>query len=110
GARAWFSALLLLVWVVLTGALAWAYHRRRRRWTEARINVTQELVERMVGHRTRLIQQAGERQHDGEDETLSRYVEQSKGLDWLNVTGLALVPRGWLIAGMAAVAPGVVSG
>jgi len=94
----------------LTGGLAAAYHRRRRAWTTARIEVTQETIERMVGHRTRLAQQPRAAWHDGEDDSLARYVERSQGLDWMSTVCMALLPRGWLIAGIAALAPGFVRG
>jgi len=109
GARAWFAAGLLTMWVVLTFGLALIYHRCRRAWTGARLDATQELTERMVGHSTRLVQQSPERWHDGEDESMAEYVKKSRTLDRLNILCLALVPRGWLVAAIAAMVPAVVS-
>jgi ATP-binding cassette subfamily B protein len=54
GAGGGRQALLLLGWVGLTGLIGWRYVRRRRHWTAARLELTHDLVERMVGHRTRL--------------------------------------------------------
>lgn len=105
-----FLSVLLLLWMAFATALAVAYYRRRREWTTARIEVTQELVERMVGHRTRLVQQPPERWHEGEDDSVARYVEKSRRIDSLNTALLALLPRGWLVAGIAAMAPAFVSG
>src|SRR5439155_27323638 len=65
---------LLLGTVLAAGLLAVAYVRRRRRWTEERLGLTDDLVERMVGHRTRLAQQARGRWNAGEDEALEGYV------------------------------------
>ncbi|MGH9651445.1 MAG: hypothetical protein ACRD3I_13375, partial [Terriglobales bacterium] len=67
GAGGWLHALLLASWVAFTGLLGWQYFRRRRHWTETRLEMTHDLVERMVGHRTRLAQEDRERWHDGED-------------------------------------------
>jgi ATP-binding cassette, subfamily B, bacterial len=106
--EAWVAAVLLLSWMALTVGLAFFYHRSRSEWTNARLDVTHELTERIVGHRTRLVQQPREQWHDGEDESLARYVEKSRRLDWLNTACMAVLPRGWLIAGIAAMAPGVI--
>jgi ATP-binding cassette, subfamily B, bacterial len=104
------GALALLGWIGLTGGLAVAYHRRRQAWTSARIEVTQETIERMVGHRTRLAQQPRAAWHEGEDEPLARYTVRSRRLDRMSAVCLALLPRGWLIAGVAALAPDFVRG
>lgn len=55
------QALLLVGWVALAGLLGWGCYRRRRRWTERRLDLTHDLIEGMVGHRTRVVQQAPER-------------------------------------------------
>jgi ATP-binding cassette, subfamily B, bacterial len=109
GARAWYAAGLLILWIACTAGLAFVYHHHRRAWTSARLDVTQELTERMIGHRTRLAQQPPERWHGGEDESIAEYVKKSRTLDWLNTICLGLVPRGWLIVGVAAMAPALVS-
>jgi ATP-binding cassette, subfamily B, bacterial len=110
GAQAPWVAFLLLIWTTVAAVLVVLYHRRRREWTCARIDVTQDLVERMVGHRTRRVQQPRERWHEGEDESLAQYVEKSRRIDSLNIALLALLPRGWLLAGIAAMAPAFVAG
>lgn len=57
-----------------------------------RIELTTDIVERMVGHRTRLIQQTASGWHDGEDEPLLRYAEETATLDrW--TTRLNALPR-----------------
>src|SRR6185437_6948613 len=83
--------------------------RRRRAWTEARLGMTHDLVERMVGHRTRMAQQPRERWHDGEDEAAERYVHLSRAMDHA-AAALAALPRGFLVAGVAALAPAFVDG
>jgi ATP-binding cassette, subfamily B, bacterial len=101
--------LLLLGWVAVTLYLNWRYCRYRQYWTEARLGLTHGLVERMVGHRTRLAQEPRERWHDGEDQTLERYFALSKQMDGTAVVQ-ALVPSGWLILGLLGLAPTLVSG
>jgi ATP-binding cassette subfamily B protein len=100
---------VLATWVALTAAAGVVYTRRRRRWTQARVEMTHDLVERMVGHRTRLAQQAPERWHEGEDEAVERYVELSRDLDHASVW-LGASPRVFLVASVAALAPAFVAG
>ena len=93
------SRVLLVVWVAFTGALATIYLRRRSGWVDRRVGLTHDLIERMVGHRTRLAQQPREQWHDGEDETLERYVHASTRMDDAAVWLLGIVPRGWMVVG-----------
>lgn len=103
-------AVLLLVWLAFTAALAVIYLRRRSGWVQRRVGLTHDLIERMVGHRTRLAQQPRAQWHDGEDETLERYVHASAQMDGAAVWLLGLVPRGWMVAGLAALTPLFVQG
>ena len=106
GAGGWYHALLLLAWVGGAGLMGWRYYRSRQRWTTARLAMTHDLVERMVGHRTRLAQEAPEHWHDGEEQAIVHYLgrhERSTARD----IALALVPRGWPVLGMLGLAPGV---
>jgi ATP-binding cassette subfamily B protein len=109
GAGGSLSVAALVAWIALTLALGAAYVRRRRAWTEARVGMTHDLVERIVGHRTRLAQQPPDRWHDGEDEAAERYVVLSRAMDHAAVA-LAALPRGFLVAGFAALAPAFVAG
>src|SRR5262249_54769574 len=86
------------------------YHRARRRWAETRRTMTNDLVERMGGHRTRLAQEPREAWHDGEDQALAHYHGESAALDRRQATIVALLPRGWLVAGVLALTPAFVAG
>ncbi len=110
GIKSWPLAIALTVWTALTVALAAIYYRRRGQWTSTRLDLSQELIERMVGHRTRSVQQPPEQWHEGEDEGLAGYVEQSRRLDRVMVALMALLPRGWLVVGIAALTHGFLSG
>ena len=74
-------AVLLLIWCCLAALLAWRFLRRYQHWTTARMDMTQDLVETMVGHRTRLAQQPREKWHESEDRMLDRYIERSQSMD-----------------------------
>jgi ATP-binding cassette, subfamily B, bacterial len=101
---------LLLGWLIASGVAGWTYYRRNRHWTDVRLAMTHELVESMVGHRTRLAQLAPERWHDGEDEALERYLKASKVMDSSTVALTAMVPRGWLVLGLIGLAPSFIRG
>jgi len=88
---------LLPLWIGLTLFMAVRYFRRRQRWTAARLSMTNDLTERMVGHRTRLAQEARQKWHEGEDEELERYLELSESTDAAAALLTALAPRGWLV-------------
>lgn len=110
GAGGGQHALLLLGWLGLTLLQGWRFFGDRQRWTRTRLAMTHDLVEQMVGHRTRLAQQTREQWHDGEDQLLARYLALSRVMDRAIVRLRALVPRGWLLLGLAGLAPAFVSG
>ena len=103
-------SILLAVWCVLTGAVAWHFFRRYQSWTGGRLEMTGDLVESMVGNRTRLAQQDPTDWHGKEDAALARYLSSSAQTDRAGSWLVALVPRGWLIAGLCCLAPGAIAG
>lgn len=101
---------VLVAWL---GGTLWLGRRlvnSQRAWTDERLRLTDETIERMVGHRTRLAQEHPSRWHDSEDAVLWSYQHRSVAFDGVNAALLVLVPRGWLIASMIALAPAFVSG
>ena len=105
GAAAPFEVMLLVIWTGVALALAWTYLRRYRGWTGSRIDMTNDLVEKMVGHRTRLAQQPREEWRHGEDRALTRYLACSRAMDGSGAFLTAFLPRGWLVVSIAAIAP-----
>ncbi|WP_438026984.1 ATP-binding cassette domain-containing protein [Sorangium sp. So ce233] len=91
---------LLAAWVALAAVVGRRYLARYRAWTEARLRITDDLVERMSGHRTRLAQEVPERWHLGEDEALAGYHARSRALDAASVALLAIMPGGWTVVGL----------
>ncbi len=98
---------LLLLLVTLAGLfyLARRHHRSRRQWTERRVAMTDQLVERMLGHRTRLAQQPRQHWNEEEDEILQNYLGLSVTLDGTLQTLKILVPRSWFFAALVGLAP-----
>jgi ATP-binding cassette subfamily B protein len=101
---------LLVGWVLLSGVLIATYLGRCSWWTRTRLAMTDALVEHMVGHRTRLAQEPKEAWHESEDQSLESYVATSRSLDAFAPLFNALLPRGWLITGIAAIGPAFVVG
>ena len=104
-----FVVLVLVGWIGCVAFLSWRSYRRQSEWTRARVDMTHDLVERMVGHRTRVAQERPERWHDGEDAALERYARLSKAMDRVGVA-LSSLPKGWLVLGVAAIVPALLAG
>ncbi len=103
GAGGMAHVLVLCAFVASAGAAGVVLHRARDRVTEARLDLTRGLVERMLGHRTRLVQLPGERWSEDEDPELVRYSDLSRHMDrWTTMVGA--LPRSWFIAGLACLA------
>jgi ATP-binding cassette subfamily B protein len=103
-------AVLLVLWMAATSALATVYFARRREWVRTRVSLTHDLIERMLGHRTRIAQQVRERWHDGEDASVEDYVQSSVVMDRAGARLLAVVPRGWMLVGLCGMTPLFVGG
>lgn len=109
GASGALSAVALLLWTVVTVVLGAQYFRSRSRWTATRLAMTQGLVERMLGYRTRLVQEAPETMHEEEDKELDRYIALSRDVDARALRFSGLVTRGWTFVGICTLAPVVFS-
>ncbi|HTV22713.1 MAG TPA: ATP-binding cassette domain-containing protein, partial [Polyangiaceae bacterium] len=81
-----------------------------RRWTEGRFVLSRLFVERLQGHRTRLVQGDPSRWHDAEDARVDDYAAALARLDRGSVL-LGLLPgRGWLIIGFLGLVPALLAG
>jgi ATP-binding cassette subfamily B protein len=110
GAAGVWHAAALLVWLIVALWIGGRLASARAGWTERRIDLTEATVELMVGHRTRLVQCLPERWHRGEDDALWSYLAQSKRLDRWHSILLSCIPYGWLILGIAVLAPWFIAG
>ena len=100
GAGGSWHALLFVGWVAVVILLSVRLFRARTQWAEARLEVTNDLIEQMVGHRTRLVQQRPERWHEGEDRLLVQYLRTALRLNRIRPL-LDLAPRAWRLLGVA---------
>jgi len=107
GARAVLEGAVLAGVLVLLGLLARRYFEEKRLWTDHRLEMSHDLVEKMVGHRTRLAQERPERWHGREEEALASYGELSRRVDclysWIQALPRLFLPLGLL--GLAAAQP-----
>ena len=110
GAGGWFQVSLFVCWMAVALWLGWIALQRRNHWTQQRIAMTHDLVEKMVGHRTRLAQERRDRWHAREDPALERYLDSSRAMDRATASINALVPQGWIILGVLGLAPAFLSG
>jgi ATP-binding cassette subfamily B protein len=99
---------LLGGWTLLAVALSWNFFRKLRAWTITRLDMTHELIEVMVGHRTRLAQEPPQRSNGAEDSALQTYVQISGAMDWTAVTTTLGVSSGWVIVGLIGLVPAFV--
>ena len=110
GAAPWTHTILLVAWTAAFIVAAALHLRLRLDWTRVRLDLTHRLVERLVGHRSRMAQEARDAWHEPEDRELEDYARRSAELDrWLPRLQV-LVPRGWMILALAALLPSAVGG
>ena len=105
GAAGPLHVLILPLFLLPAFFLCRQQYRRRQQWAGQRLSLTHRLIEKMLGHRTRLAQQPPGEWHRGEDRELDSYLESSRAVDRSMARLLALLPRGWLLLGIAALAP-----
>ena len=103
-------AVSLVVWLVLGLVLMRHHARTRRAWADARVQMTDSLVERMVGHRTVLAQEAPGEWADERDLEVDGYLRRSQALDRTMSLLIAALSRGWLLVGLVALVPAFLTG
>jgi ATP-binding cassette subfamily B protein len=110
GAGGMFHVALLIGWILFIAVMTIAFHRRYDGWSSERLSLTGELVERMVGHRTRLVQEPRSSWHDDEDRRLESYVGSSLRLDRSLTWITAAIPRGWIVLALLGLSPSILNG
>jgi len=91
----WGRGLLLLLAVT-----SWQYSQANAVFTASHRATTADLVERMVGHRTRLAQEDPVHWHTEEDWVLAHYVQPQTREDQAG-NRLGLLARSWVVASLA---------
>lgn len=110
GAGSYLHLVLLAGWLAVTVSWSMRYIKRMRTWTLMRLDMTHQLVERMVGHRTSLAQEWPSRRDIQEDQSINAYAQFSRHMDRAIVPVVAGIPTGWMLIGVLGLAPAFVSG
>ena len=97
--------LLLFGWSVIIVVSSVVLGNRSRRWVDLRVAMTNSLVERMIGHRTRMAQESAVGRHRAEDDELVIYLATSRNMDQMATVLRAVPARGWLVAGFLTLIP-----
>ena len=100
----------LAAWCLVGVGFSVHYLRCQRRWTHARLALTDTLVEGMVGHRTRAVQEPREHWNGREDEALADYYPVCRTRDRAALLLKTVLPRGGFLVGMGALAPAFAAG
>lgn len=96
--------LTLFGWIGVAAVTIGVYAVRRERWTGQRIQLSERLLEAMVGHRTRSVQhEPNERK--AEDLAIDGYLRQSQAMDSAGFWLTSILPRGWMVLALAALTP-----
>lgn len=104
GVGGWVHVALLTAWVSIAFYIGWRRLRHGNAGMFVYRNMTNDLVERMLGHRTRLAQEDRQQWHADEDHSLAYYMSLSRLFDWSGVWLDVLIPRGWLLLGLLGIA------
>jgi len=110
GPAGWYGLVALGGFCCVLGVLVARQSRLFQAWMKTRVVMTHALIERMLGHRTRLAQEQPERWHEEEDQELAHYTEASSRWDAGTSRVLALARRGLLPVVLLATLPGVLAG
>ncbi|WP_437899919.1 ATP-binding cassette domain-containing protein [Sorangium sp. So ce124] len=110
GAGGGLHVALLLGWTLAVALLGRRFARERAAWTGERFAITSGFVEHVVGHRTRVAQQASHLHHLEEDAALERYHRAARGMDGVGDLLASLPARGWLALGLLGLVPAVLGG
>lgn len=97
-------SVLLVGWLALVVAGGGWLFGRQRAWTLDRIAMSEQVVESVLGRRTRLAQLGPARFLPAEDRTLERYVQVSAAVDRAETGYEAAAGRGWLAVGLVSLA------
>ena len=104
GTGSWYMSFALICWMMISFLICWRYYLTNREWSNTYREMTNDLVEKMVGHRTRLAQEEPSHWHDDEDISLNKYLKLCEETDSIGLFLHAVIGRGWLIVGLAGIA------
>jgi len=105
GAGGFLHALMLLNWIIFGAWMCYRYYLKARTWIDSYQEMSNDLIEKMLGYRTRLVQEDPKYYHEHEKELLQNYLADSEKLDNLGLYIRAATGRGWLVTGLWGIFP-----
>ncbi len=105
GANGSLEVSLLLGWILVLALLFRRAYRLRVEWTEQRFSLANGFVENVLGHRTRVAQQAPARWHERDDRAVERYLTTSRALDRAQRLVQAVPARGFVVLAVCGLVP-----
>ncbi len=93
---------LLLVWLLVSLFVIWRFSETFFNLNKHYSSMTNDFLERIEGHRTRLVQETN--WFEDSDRDIVRYLELTKRDDTNTTLLLVFIPHGWVIAGLLATA------
>ncbi|WP_394821475.1 ATP-binding cassette domain-containing protein [Pendulispora albinea] len=103
------SVLLLFVCIAFLALFLRRVAKQWLTWSSGRIAMTNQMIEGMLGHRTRIAQEPPRGWHVAEDHALAAYCEDGRNLDRSGTLITGLPPRVWLLLGVVALGPALIA-
>lgn len=88
------------------GVLGWRYAEAFATDLRQRVSLTNDFVERVLGHRTRLAQQLPEDWYSDDDRELATYADTRARVDRLSIA-IETLPRAWFVGAVLLSLPGL---
>ncbi|MBF0120229.1 MAG: ABC transporter ATP-binding protein [Desulfobacterales bacterium] len=103
-----FHAFVFISWIIISIFFYVRWFKKRNDKIELYRSMSNDLIEQMVGHRTRLVQEDKRCIHDEEDNKLSKYCELANSVDDTTVKINVIIAEAWPIIGLIAIIPSFV--
>jgi ATP-binding cassette subfamily B protein len=97
GAGGLLFGLSLVFWISVTAKVCLKYYHQAQKWIGDYRDMTNDMVERMVGYRTRIIQENPFHWHDEEAKILENYLNLSKKLDHMGLIIQGVNGEAWIL-------------
>ena len=92
---------VLISWLVCCFAFCFINYYFTNTWVSHFRNMTNNMVERLAGYSTRLVQEKIDKWHDEEDIELNKYQQLSEKMDFITLILNPGLTRGWMIVSIA---------
>jgi ATP-binding cassette subfamily B protein len=99
----WQACLVLLSWLIGCCVCCMMNYFETQKWIQHFRNMTHNIIERMAGYRTRIVQESMSHWHDEEDCELNEYLRLSNQMDRTSLILNPVLTRGWMIMGIGCV-------